>query len=91
MTRATLLVAAVFTLMSSGVAADITRDTSGPDEPKSFSELDVNGDGSLDEAEVVEAQDPYTVGGVDFDSIDQDGDSEISNDEWDRYLRDQRR
>jgi len=86
MTRVIFLLTAMLAFLSSGVSAENVWGEEQDDEPKTFQELDMNGDGKLDKSEVMEVQDDHDFEGVEFDTLDEDDDGEVSNDEWDGYF-----
>jgi Ca2+-binding EF-hand superfamily protein len=87
MTRAMFLLTAMLAFLSFGVSAESTWGEEQDDEPKTFHQLDLNGDGKLEESEVLEVQDDHDFEGVEFDTLDEDDNGEVSNDEWDEYFR----
>lgn len=89
MTRANLLLAALLGTLSAGAVADQTtgagtEDQSAAGQTQTFTELDGNNDGVLDEDEFGEAN----VTG-DFSDVDTDGDEEISRNEYYQHQREQ--
>lgn len=89
MTRATVLLTALLASLSLGAAAQSTMDgstgtMSTDSQTKTFTELDANNDGMLDESEVSD-------GGVsgNFDDIDSNGDDEVDRNEYYQHQRQQ--
>jgi hypothetical protein len=95
MTRATLLLTALLATMSMGALAQETTDgttgtdtgtgTVGDTQTQTFTELDSNNDGMLDEDEVEQGN----VSG-DFSDIDSNGDDEVDRNEYYQHQRQQR-
>lgn len=85
MTRSTCVVAMILAAMSMTAAADGTLG-GGDDnrQTKTFTEIDTNSDGVLEEDEVNQAD----VSG-DFDDMDGDGDGEVNRNEYYQYHRQQ--
>lgn len=90
MTRAQFLLATLLGTLSVGAVADQTMgaDTdagaTGTGQVQTFTELDTNSDGVLDEDEFGQAN----VSG-DFDDVDSDGDGEVNRNEYYQYQRQQ--
>ena len=89
MTRATVLLTALLASLSLGAAAQTTTDgTTGTmgagGQTQTFTELDTNNDGMLDEDEI-------RSGGVsgNFDDIDANGDDEVDRNEYYQHQRQQ--
>ncbi len=86
MTRATLLLSTLLATLSVGAAAqDTLGDTmNGERQTKTFTELDANSDGVLNEDEVQQGN----ISGS-FDDVDSDGDGEVNRNEYYQYHRQQ--
>lgn len=84
MTRATFLLMTLLAAVSMSAAADQTMGGGEDRQTKTFTEIDTNSDGVLDEDEVSEAG----VSG-DFDDMDTDGDGEVNRNEYYQYHRQQ--
>ena len=92
MTRASLLLATLVTALSAGALAQgaLAQGTTGIDaggserETKTFTELDANSDGALDENELQQAN----ISGS-FDDVDSDGDGSVNRNEYYQYHRQQ--
>ena len=84
MNRMIIFLMALFAAMSAG-ALDIREEKDDP--PMSFDTLDQNGDGVLEEMEVMVLQDDNDFEGVRFDTLDENDDSEVSDEEWEEYFR----
>jgi len=81
MTRATLLLSTLLAALSMGAVAQDTMgtgSTTGQDSgTKTFSELDANSDGSLDEEEVKNSGSAQS-----FDDLDANSDGKVDRDEY---------
>lgn len=85
MTRATYLLMSLLAVGAMSATADQTMGgDQGERQTKTFTEIDTNSDGVLDEDEVNQAD----VSG-DFDSMDTDGDGEVNRNEYYQYHRQQ--
>lgn len=90
MTRATVLLATLLGTLSVGAAADQTMgadtgtDAADTGQVQTFTELDSNSDGVLDEDEFGQA----SVSG-EFSDLDSDGDGEVNRNEYYQYQRQQ--
>ncbi len=87
MTRASMLMAALVAALSAGALAQGTTgiDAGGSErETKTFTELDANSDGALDENELQQAN----ISGS-FDDVDSDGDGSVNRNEYYQYHRQQ--
>lgn len=86
MTRATFILATLLAAVSMGAAADQTMGGADQDtrQTKTFTEIDTNSDGVLDEEEVSQAD-----VSAEFSDIDADGDGEVNRNEYYQYHRQQ--
>jgi Ca2+-binding EF-hand superfamily protein len=80
-----LLLALMTTFASAGVLAqDLLEEED--DRAKSFERLDVNNNGFIDEDEIFQVQDDHDFEGVEFDTLDEDENGKVSEQEWDNYF-----
>lgn len=80
--RASILLTAAIAYLSAGAWADMTGPTTGI-EPKTFDEYDGNGDGVLEESEIMEANEGYAFPGeTEFHHVDKNDDDQITREEW---------
>lgn len=85
MTRATLLLTTLLATLSMGALAQDTMESDSSDrQTKTFTELDANNDGVLDENELQQGN----ISGS-FDDVDSDGDGEVNRNEYYQYHRQQ--
>lgn len=80
------LIALMTMFASAGIfAQDLLEEED--DRAKSFEQLDQNSNGYVDEDEIFQAQDDHDFEGVEFDTLDEDEDGRVSEQEWNNYFR----
>lgn len=89
MNRSAIIIGIIAAALSANIfAADIGHEYED-DGAMSFQTLDQNNDGVLEEMEVLNLQDDHDYEGAEFENIDEDGNSEITEDEWNNFFRNQ--
>lgn len=92
MTRDTVILAALLALASpAALAGDADSEKATSDENgRTFSQWDLNNDGEIEEAEILEAQNAaegFNWGAVEFEEMDQDDDNVVTREEWQEFFQ----